>query len=134
MIRALLYRLLIISAHLQRHGIRLLIAIGRFNARAPAFGADPPAPFDSEPPPLFRSSGPPFPSRFLRDDRRAGVLRRNPLQLSASEAKGQRLSRGVLQCRCSLAPRSEFPWREGKRVKGNGQNLQEVEHEPSKSR
>lgn len=34
MIRALLYRLLIISAHLQRHGIRLLIAIGRFNARA----------------------------------------------------------------------------------------------------
>ena len=47
MIRALLYRLLIISAHLQRHGIRLLIAIGRFNARAAAFGADPPAPFDS---------------------------------------------------------------------------------------
>lgn len=35
-IRALLYRLLIISAHLQRHGIRLLIAIGRFNARAPS--------------------------------------------------------------------------------------------------
>lgn len=34
MIRALLYRLLIISAHLQRHGIRLLIAIGRFNACA----------------------------------------------------------------------------------------------------
>ena len=47
MIRALLYRLLIISAHLQRHGIRLLIAIGRFNARTAAFGADPPAPFDS---------------------------------------------------------------------------------------
>lgn len=39
-IRALLYRLLIISAHLQRHGIRLLIAIGRFNARAPSVPID----------------------------------------------------------------------------------------------
>lgn len=52
MIRALLYRLLIISAHLQRHGIRLLIAIGRFNARAARFALPQPfrrQPFDSGP-------------------------------------------------------------------------------------
>lgn len=105
MIRALLYRLLIISAHLQRHGIRLLIAIGRFNARAAAFGADPPAPFDSESLPLpfsplstlclplspFFSL---FPLDFFPNDRdrrftgRCPSLR-NPLQLSASGAKGQ---------------------------------------------
>lgn len=67
MIRALLYRLLIISAHLQRHGIRLLIAIGRFNARAAAFAVCPnlsPAPFDSEPSTLPPPS-PPFVSPFL---------------------------------------------------------------------
>lgn len=89
MIRALLYRLLIISAHLQRHGIRLLIAIGRFNARAAAFGADPPAPFDSTNLPLLCLSfvallhpPPPssFSSRFLLDGRSIAALRSPSLE------------------------------------------------------
>lgn len=88
MIRALLYRLLIISAHLQRHGIRLLIAIGRFNARAAAFGADPPAPFDSTNLPLLRRPPPPppsfflhpFSSRFLLDGRSIAALRSPSLE------------------------------------------------------
>ena len=108
MIRALLYRLLIISAHLQRHGIRLLIAIGRFNARAAAFGADPPAPFDSTNLPLlclsFVALLHPPPSLFFflsissrwSLHRRASVsFSRNPLQLSALEAKGQRLPQRI---------------------------------------
>lgn len=110
MIRALLYRLLIISAHLQRHGIRLLIAIGRFNARAARSLPQPfsPATFlianhpRSLPllflPLLFPLSLPPSPqSPFLRSrwtTHRCPSLG-NPLQLS--RAKGPQRRKRPLQ-------------------------------------
>lgn len=93
MIRALLYRLLIISAHLQRHGIRLLIAIGRFNARAARFALPQPfrrQPFDSGPSTLpslpFHSfslspSLPPHPASPPAVDHASMSLARKPITI-----------------------------------------------------
>lgn len=158
MIRALLYRLLIISAHLQRHGIRLLIAIGRFNARAAAFGADPPAPFDSTNLPLLCLSfvallHPPLPLLFPLDffsmvapSPRFGLLLSKPITIICVGGQGPTSS----PTNCPTRREEDEKFREtrgtrelfslsenlaGKKgLKGIGRNLQEVGQETNESR